>query len=653
MPSFPTTPLARSREDGLQLSYRLPHRVHAVKAYPIRARNGSSIIIYGYETGLKVIWRGGRQFSELKRPEPSAQDKSTGNNGGDSVMIIDSDEEDAPEVSTSQEKPSYDFSSEESEVDPAFPFEAILRQIDIPLGSRVLDIAVPGVQPEEARSPLDPFPPMVKNMIVVAAVCSDLSTRVIALPLTPPHPEQTDMTGWNVQSFTVNGGVTHQDIPRGVSLAFTCRELEEEHDRRKSRSRTTGSGEWDLLVATHSAEGSGALLLNRIPIREDSSSNDVQHRIIEEDIVTQRRALPSPAQKITFNPSSYPSARHSNLLVAFHSGCVKIYSCFSAPKSSKSSCRSSSANEDYESIDTDGRWLISLYPGFEHVSAGIPRRKTIIDANWVLGGRAVMVLLGDGEWGVWDIEGAGPGTMKGPLHRQSSVQGVTGGSLTTYAVSGRIVAPPSNTQSDAEQQRPRFAPMTPSTKRVREDTLLKGSITAASPSLRGEISVWQITSSQEGLPDESILLRHGNYSAAIPSLISLWRNAVRASGTFDASNRCRVTPFPDVNLMGENFQAIGHLPAPARLSRAADRQTFDVLVAAEHQIMILAPRLVESDESTAAQAAKQEVAAESDQMMLQRGELDVEGMGRLLNGMASGAGSLRMGSPVKRARIFT
>jgi hypothetical protein len=195
--------------------------------------------------------------------------------------------------------------------------------------------------------------------------------------------------------------------------------------------------------------------------------------------------------------------------------------------------------------------------------------------------------------------------------------------------------------------------MTPSTKRVREDTLLKGSITAASPSLRGEISVWQITSSQEGPPDESILLRHGNYSAAIPSLISLWRNAVRASGTFDASNRCRVTPFPDVNLMGENFQAIGHLPAPARLSRAADRQTFDVLVAAEHQIMILAPRLVESDESTAAQAAKQEVAAESDQMMLQRGELDVEGMGRLLNGMASGAGSLRMGSPVKRARIFT
>jgi hypothetical protein len=176
-------------------------------------------------------------------------------------------------------------------------------------------------------------------------------------------------------------------------------------------------------------------------------------------------------------------------------------------------------------------------------------------------------------------------------------------------------------------------------------------MTAASPSLRGQISVCQTNVSHE-LPDESILLRHGQHSAVIPSLLSLWRNAVKATGTFDASNRCRVTPFQVVNLMGENFQALGHLPAPARRSRGAEPQKFDILVAAEHQIVILAPRLVESDE--VATTTKPEVEAEADQMMLRRGELDVEGMGRLLNGMASGTGSLRVGtSPVKRARIFT
>ncbi|KAJ5885274.1 hypothetical protein N7495_009784 [Penicillium taxi] len=644
MPSFPENPLVRTREGCLQLSYRLPHRVNAAKGYPLRAPNGSSIIIYGSDKGLKVVWRGGRQFSELKSPEISRQDKNASDNGGDTVMIIDSDDEAEAEAPPSQELPRYEFSSQESEVDPSFPFEPILRQIDIHLGSEILDLAIPRVLSEESRSPLDPFPPILKTTIIVAAVCADLSTRILTLPLCPPHPKQIDPKSWETQCFSING-VSHQDVPRGVSLTFTCQEIEEDQGH-NSRDRP---GKWDVFVATHSAEGSGVLLLHRIPIREESSGS---YRLLAEETSSQRRLLPSPAQRIAFNPSAYPSTRHSNLLVAFHSGCVKIYSCFSFKKPAKVTARrSSNANEEYQTLDTEGRWLISLYPGFEPGSTGFPRRKTIIDADWVLGGQSIMVLLMDGEWGVWDIEGTGPGAIKGPLHRQANVQGVSGGSLTAYAVSGRIATQPSNTQSETEQ-RPRFAPMTPSTKRVREDTLLKGSLRAASPSLRGQISVFQTNSSQEALPDESILLRHGLQSAVIPSLLSLWRNAVRSTGTLDASNRCRVTPFQDVNMMGENFQAISHLPAPVRRSRANDRPLFDVLVAAEHQIMIIAPRLTESQELPKAQA-KKENTAEDDQKKLRQGELDVEGMGRLLNGMASGTGSVRIAtSPVKRARIF-
>lgn len=627
-------------------SYPLPHRIHTAKGYPLRAPNGSSVIIYGYDTGLKIVWRGGRQFAELKPTGPQVKPKPAANNADhDSVMIIDSDEEEEPELT--QENPIVEFSLEESEVDPAAPYEEILRQIDIPLGSRVLDVAVPRVLPEESRSPLDPFPPILKNTIVVSVVCSDLSTKVVTLPLVPPHPAQTDSKSWGIQTLTVNGATTHQDIPRGVSMTFTYRELEDEQDQKKSRARFGNFGKWDLLVATHSAEGCGVLLLHRIPIREESSC-----RLVEEDIVSQRRLLPAPAQTIAFNPSTWPSIRHANLLIAFHRGCVKIYSCFSVKKAVKPPRRASMPQEDYETIDTEGRWLISLYPGFEQGPNGLPRRKTIIDADWVLGGRAVMVLLEDGEWGVWDIEGAGPGAAKGPLHRQTSVQGVTGGSLTAYAVCGRIMTPLSNTNSEIEQ-RPRFAPMTPSTRRVREDGLLKGSMSTASPSHRGQISVLQTNSSSDVLPDESILLRHGRQSAVIPSLLSLWRNAVKTTGTFDSSSRCRVSPFQDVNLMGQNFQAIGHLPAPARRSRQVERQPFDVLVAAEHQIMILAPRLTESAEESQP-AVKQEETSETDQLMLRRGELDVEGMGRLLNGMANANANapMRMGSPVKRTRVF-
>ncbi|KAE8395364.1 hypothetical protein BDV23DRAFT_105555 [Aspergillus alliaceus] len=661
MPSFPSRPLARPRDDGLQLSYQLPHRVYTAKGYPVLAHNGSSIIIYGYENGLKVIWRGGRPFANGKPSAPPDKPQEKTNRGNDdAIMIIDSDDESPAEPLKSDEA-SYQFEDEVPEIDPIFPFESVLHQIDIPLGARVLELAVPRILPEGARSSLDHFPPILKKHMVISAVCADLSTRVVTLPLSPPHPARFEVSSW-VQALSISGGVSHQDVPRGVSLAFTYQEAELQEGQDKARSQSgsngNGPGRWDLLVATHSAESSGLLIIHRIPIVEQTDYGEVQYRLDDSDIDSKRRYLPNPAQNIAFNPSSYPSPRHSTLLVTFHSGCVKIYSCFST-KPLKVSRRTSSPQNDFGTSDTEGKWLISLYPGFEQSPNGLPRRKTIINAEWVLGGRAIMVLMADGEWGVWDVEGAGPGTVKGPLQRQSSVQGVTGGSLTAFSVSGRILSPLSGALSETgvslTEQRPRFAPLTPHTKRVREDTLLKGAtIGSTVPSLCGEISVYQTNSYRDALADESILLRHGNQSAVIPSLLSLWRNAVKVTGTFDASNRCRVSAIQGITLMGENLKGIGHLPAVSRQTCQAESGGFDTLLTAERRIIILAPRLITPDESCASLGSVNETSAvETDQLRLRRGELDVEGMDRLLSGMASGNQSLQMGSPMKRARIFT
>ncbi|THC90799.1 hypothetical protein EYZ11_009735 [Aspergillus tanneri] len=554
--------------------------------------------------------------------------KSKQVNGGndDSIMIIDSDEESIAEP-PKEEPPVYVFEDEEPEVDPAYPFEGVLRQVDIPLPSSVLELAVPRIPPEAARSTLDPFPTVLEKTMVISAVCADYSTRIVTLPLSPPHPTLTDINPW-VRTLSISGGVSHQEIPRGVSITFTYRECEQLEEqvvtRSRAKSHSKETGRWELFVATYSAESSGLLIVHRIPIAEGS---DGQH-FREDEIETKRRYLAAPAKSITFNPSSYPSPRHSTLLVAFHDGCVKIYSCFST-KPSKASRRSSGPQSDFETSETEGKWLISLYPGFEQSSA---QRKTIIHAEWVLGGRAVMVLLADGGWGVWDIEGAGPGATKGPLQRQTSVQGVSGGSLTAFSVSGRIFSPltggnRTESSSSIAEQRPKFAPLTPSTKRVREDTLLKGAmIGSTSPSLCGEISVYQTNSYRDALPDESILLRHGNQTAAIHSLLSLWRNAVKATGTFDASNRCRVSAIQDIALMGEQLKGIGHLPVALHRNRDAGRGRFDVLITAERRLMILAPRLSEPEEAPVSRlSTSQTPTAETDQVMLRRGELGVEG----------------------------
>lgn len=594
---------------------------------------------------MKVIWRGGRPFSNQK-PQPPKEDKppKPSRTNDDAIMIIDSDDEsvaDTRKDEASEIDPGYLFEEEDPEVDPAHPYESVLRQIDIPLGSRVIELAVPRVLRESARSPLDPFPAVLNKFIVVSAVCADYSTRVVTLPLTPPHPTQTEMDAWGIQTFSISGGVAHEEVPRGVSITFTYQE--------GSQQNVSSDGRWDILVATHSAESSGLLVIHRSPIADDGT-------LFPEDIESRRHYLPAPAQSIAFNPSSYPAARHSTLLVSFHSGCVKVYSCFST-KPSKSSRRAAGAQSDYETSETEGKWLITLYPGFEQSQSSLARRKTITDAEWVLGGRAIMVLMADGDWGVWDVEGAGPGTAKGPLQRQSSVQGVSGGALTAFSVSGRILSFPSGGRSEggapAVEQRPKFAPMTPSTKRLREDTLLKGNATGSSTSsLRGGISVYQTNTSQDALPDESVLIRHGNQSATIPSLLTLWRSAVRATGTLDASNRCRVTPIQDIALMGEPLKVIGHIPAASRQSRSED-QTFDILVAAEHRLVVLAPKLTEPEAGPNPRASVTEPpTVEADQLRLRRGELDVDGMDRLLSGMA-GSRSLRMGSPIKRTRVFT
>ncbi|KAL4930233.1 uncharacterized protein BDV17DRAFT_259252 [Aspergillus undulatus] len=639
MPSFPSRPLVRARDDGLQLSYQLPHRVYTAQGYPIIAPNGSSVVVYGYEDGLKVIWRGGRPYAKEKPQLPKQpQEKPKPKNNDDAIMIIDSEDEDMADIQKDEEPEidaGYRFEEEVSEVDPAHPYESVLRQIDIPLGSRVIDLALPRVLPDHARSHLDPFPAVLKKHIVVSAVCADYSTRVVTLPLTPPHPTKTDMASWGIQTFTISGGTSHQEVPRGVSIAFTFQESDQK----------SGEGRWDLLVATHSAESSGLLVIHRIPIADDG-------RLKAEDIESKRRYLPAPAQNIAFNPSSYPAARHSTLLVSFHAGCVKVYSCFST-KPSKSSRRAAGAQNDYETSETEGKWLISLYPGFEQSSSTLAQRKSIASAEWVLGGRAIMALMADGEWGVWDLEGVGPGTAKGPLQRQSSVQGVSGGALTAFSVSGRILnlGGKSESSGSAVEQRPKFAPMTPSTKRLREDTLLKGAAAGTSiSSLCGGISVYQTNTSQDALPDESIFIQHGNQSATIPSLLTLWRSAVRASGTLDASNRCRVTPIQDIPLMGEPLRGISHIPAPSRESRS-EEPTFDIIVTTEHRILILAPKLTEPEAAPVPRTSVTEAPnLESDQLRLRRGELDVDGMDRLLSGMANAG---RIGSPIKRTRIFT
>ena len=365
--------------------------------YPIQSPNGSTIVLYGHEQGLRIIWRGGRAFKSATPPQatPKANGVS-GASSADAMVIDDSEEEEEPEG------PEPEFEDVEEEPDPSDPYHKILRHMDIPLGARVLQLAIPYVPWNISKAPPGAYPPILSSNIVVAAACSDCSTRLITLSLTPPAPTLDD-TAKN--SSILNLG-TQYDLPSSVAITHTGQELGAK-SASTSRSRSRGpparsSGappapeinkQWSFLVATHHNGGSGRLLIYQVPVVENPTfSFDTR----TPQAPLQRQHLQAPASKIAFNPSPYPAARHCHLLVTHPSGSVKLYSCFSS-RSSKIPRGRQGADADTEGLEREGRWLITLYPGFGKGPDGRVRRKRVIDAEWVLSGRAIIALFADAE----------------------------------------------------------------------------------------------------------------------------------------------------------------------------------------------------------------------------------------------------------------
>ncbi|OJD15169.1 hypothetical protein AJ78_04564 [Emergomyces pasteurianus Ep9510] len=647
-------PVVRQREDGWQLSYQLPHRVYDTKTYPIQSSNGSTIVIYGHDHGIRILWRGGRGFkSPLSQPAEQAQPKANGASNEDVIMIIDSDEETPAPEDRKANTPLVEFEDEEDEIDPSRPFHDILRHIDVQLGVKVLGLAVPPFCSEQLRSTLESYPQIFSNIAVIAASCADCSIRVLTIPLTPPLNHQ-DSSSWGLQTVTISAA-SIRAIPAGVAVTVTARRPGDSGNRFRSQSRSrtpksinSGSeSTWDLLVAAHSAEGSGTLSIYRLPISyQPGQPKDLPILPSEPALPIQHLLLPSPAKTISFNPSQYPSDRHSHILVSFASGSVKIYSCLASQSQKPTSDRRGSASET-DSKETDGAWLINLFPEFRQNSIGIPRRKTVVDAAWVLGGRAVIVLLSDGSWGIWDPEGTGPGskdcTSTSP-HGQS-ISSTRGGSVTSFAVCGFVSGSVSTSKviyGPTTDTRSSFIPMTPSTRRLREDTLFKGSPvnTLSTSSTRGSISVTTTKFSTTGLPDESILIWHSAQNIRIPSLLSLWRNSAKPVGPFNPSSGCRPIPIENLNLLGENQNGITHLAhSPTTASTEGTKPSApDVMITAEHQLIILKLTPLEPGRVEPEPVLRKGTNAsiEGDQFMLRRGELDLDGMDRVLSGMAGG-----------------
>ncbi|KAH9905733.1 hypothetical protein F4778DRAFT_677331 [Xylariomycetidae sp. FL2044] len=582
-----TAPRVRRTAQNTQYTYNLPRRIHAVQTYPVLSPQGASILIYGHENGITIVWRGGRPF-KTEAIDESPGGSSTKKNGKrppqDAVMIIDSDEEDAED----NQPPFIDNPQFEDTLDQEMPYPQITQTLDLEFGTAVFHIATLPMTPCAAEDASWSGTDILKDKIVFAASCSSREVFLISLPLVPPSPAskareelQQDLLAckagngkWGETMTLLDGQQKYSD-----GLAMTLVRPRATSDRTKSseRSRSASNTSPRVVVAAHSSEAMGALRLWDVPLEASTAKSG---RRIEP---FQTEYLPRPLVSISFNPT------HSTQLLCNASpNAVRIYDYTLA----------SMPPDDLSEgpFPSQGSWLISLYPPFARPTAS---RKPVLGASWIARGRAIFVLLADGQWGIWDIDGVSP---QGPALFGKPGSGIRGDALTEFNVSGHVegtslLRNPSNTRASGGSSE--FVPMTPHSRR---DVMTTSYGPGRLATVKGGVTVTPLPAptTTTTSADESVTLWIGGaeHVFVIPGVLKFWDAQIRkgAGGgvnLFSGAQPTRMVRLSDlvVGLMGERCTGVGaivHFPDSGNSSLSGNEGLpVEVIVSGETRVVIV------------------------------------------------------------------
>ena len=628
-----------ARAHGSQLRYDLPYRITTAQVYPLLSPNGSTVIVCGHDQGILLMWRGGRPFKSALQINSHNQNRN-GAKGGDEIsMDVDEDmPEYAPDTSITDLSM---FEEEEEEITLAKPYHPIVQDLNLALGTATLRIAFPLISHAPQDQPHDIAPRLLGTDIVIAVACADSITRLLTLPLMPPSPHMkkcqelrndilignTGRGSWGERLIQIPRAAGNQGLPKAISVALMprimLREAEDravegeddsvDHDEDRSHIMDE---EWDILLASCGSDHSGEVSIYKIPLSEDGTC--IESDISNKDLTWRSEPIVrSIAALEIFVPTKSRAHEGPYLLLAETNGPVRIYDC----------CLSSDSNH--------GRWIRWFYPGFEDNAQGHVRYRTLIDAKWILGGRAIAVLTADGEWGAWHTHLNTRIELGQPEKRPFYSSNIP----TTFIISGWIGGLPSvansvKSSTGKVSSRSKLAPMTPSTRRIRESTFFSGSSTRPSISSQGGLSTRATPRALSGKEDdETLVIWHGEKIVMITSLTMHWENKMRNSGSlFSTGETGHAREVSTVDLGGMLCNAVSISPLQGKLLRLERpvRQP-DLLVSGDCSLLMIATPLQET--RTSMTYFREAPSSLADQRHLSRGELDVNGMDRILDSM--------------------
>lgn len=573
-------------------SYELPHRILSSLIYPITAPNGSSVIVYGHDRGLRILWRGGRRRDHTSK---AAAPKTNGTRQTDVILIDDSDDERQRDQLEED-----NFDEEEEELDPDCPYPSTIQDIDIGLDRSVLHIAAPAVQASALT------PAILKRTAVVAVTSSDGAVRVLQIPLAPPSDAQKEQTMQGISDSQIELNALGP-IVSDLAIKFmpidnqplTAPKLQQEgvEGYLLVAAASRALSFWSVSVTTHS-----------MYVEDRKPSHKVQ--------------LANALNNISFHPSS----RSAQLLVADRVGAVRIYDPYALKTQQKRPGSSGSVVEPTRDIGDPGNWIMTFHTSFAppkdaSLPAALIRRKRLLDAKWVLSGKGILALLEDSHWGIWDVSG-----VSKPARQ-----------VEAFAIDGYLTSPSAN--EPTEPTRPKrgsskLAPMTPNTRKSKSEqfysvelksktleTIAKGGVSVASHYPRS------------GQIDESVIMWYNSQVYTIPSVQSFWQRST-TSGGIGSLYSPGVSHIAELDPMHEIISSICLFAAKSSNAGIGAMNTQrDLLVSTEFHLVVLQQLRPATPASSLFQAAERP--ASRDQHMLDSGTLDLAGMDRMLNGMAT------------------
>ena len=413
----------------------------------------------------------------MKKPD-TAKEKQNGGTD-DSVMIIDSDDEQVPPDKKATDKfvdkPEFD-----DEEDPLN--QDVTQTLDLSLGTAALQIAVLPVIEDSSEDAGGQGPSLLREKIIFAVSSVMNDVYLVTLPLTPPSPEskarpelRTDLMAGNAwsgvwgQSIVSLGGQRRRSD--GIALNLT--------------PKTSQADPYKVIIASHCREASGTLRLWEVSLE----SKERTSRPVEP---FQTEFLPKPLSAISFNPN-----HKTQILAISPNDGVRVYD-YALPAVPADP-------EASGSLPAQGSWLLTLYQPF---AKGLSSRKPILDAAWIAHGRAIFTLLADGMWGIWDIDGASP-SSSGASMSSKLKSGIRGAAIAAFSVSGYIEGTSSlrnTTSQGVDDLTEEFVPMTPHTRRQATASLGSNGRLDRLAAVHGGLAVMSLPSSGKALQDESMAL---------------------------------------------------------------------------------------------------------------------------------------------------